>query len=78
MTEQEYIDKYLNKFFTYTRVGDGKVFKIKVSGHWTDIVAEDGETDTVKFAFCANWNHRSETYISAFKAHKYERTRNNV
>lgn len=70
----EYTDR-LNKIYTYTRVGDGKVFKIKFYGHWTDIVSEDGETDSVKW-LGGTGATGGEAYTSASKGFKYERTRN--
>ncbi len=34
---------------TLVRSHDGKEFKIKFHSHWSDIVAEDGEEDCVKW-----------------------------
>lgn len=72
MIESEYNDR-LNTLYTYTRVSDGKVFKIKFYSHWTDIVAEDGETDSVKLGWPENGY---DLMVSASKGHSYHRTRN--
>lgn len=72
MTEQEY-NEQLNRIYTYTRKSDDKVFKIVNYGHWTDIVSDDGETDSVKWG----WTYDGyDLMVSASKGHSYRRTRN--
>ena len=48
---------------------DGKQFRVKWLAHWSDIVADDGEEDSVKWyggdATCA-------LFVSASKGHTYE------
>lgn len=45
------------------RRGDSKVFRVVFLAHWSDIQAEDGETDSVKFY--------GNGYVSADKGHTY-------
>lgn len=50
-----------------TRVEDGKVFKVTFHSHWSEIKAEDGETDYVKWGF-------DDLYVSADKGFTYKVT----
>lgn len=39
----------MNSASKLKRIGDGKVFSVTYLAHWSDIKAEDGDTDTVKW-----------------------------
>lgn len=52
----------------FTRTSDQKVFTVVTYGHWSQIVADDQETDTIK------WFNADE-YVSALKGHSYLKTR---
>lgn len=52
----------------FRRESDGKIFHITFHSHWSDIRAEDGETDYVK---CYGFSGDEEWYVSANKGHKY-------
>ena len=49
---------------TLIRRTDGKKFKVADLAHWSTIVAEDGEQDTVKWGF-------GDQYVSASKGFSY-------
>lgn len=61
----------MNKNSTLTRVQDNKVFHVVEMGHWTDIIAEDGERDRVKFL---QGDRFSEEYVSQEKGMSYMTT----
>lgn len=48
---------------------DGKEFRVTNLGHWSDIEAEDGETDYVK---CYGGVPPTELYVSAIKGFSYK------
>lgn len=52
---------------TLRRRVDGKLFTVVVLAHWSDIRAEDGETDTVKWY--------GSGYVSENKGYSYEEVR---
>lgn len=52
------------------RVGDGKAFMVTLLSHWSDIRAEDGEEDRVKW-YGMDGNHLA--YVSASKGHSYRK-----
>lgn len=45
------------------RQSDGKIFHVTLLSHWSDIQADDGETDEVKFY--------GPGYVSRVKGHAY-------
>jgi hypothetical protein len=52
------------------RKTDGKTFKVTMLAHWSDIQAEDGEKDSVKYLWggingtpVEMISHKGETYI---------------
>lgn len=58
-----------NKSLRFTRTSDKKVFKVTLHGHWICILAEDGETDTIK------WFGGDNDYVSASQGHTYTKSR---
>lgn len=52
----------------FVRKGDGKRFNLVLLGHWSDIQAEDGEQDSVKW-----FGPDSFGYVSANKGHCYDK-----
>lgn len=68
MDNLERYNEMLKARYTYTRRSDGKVFRLTLLSHWSDIQAEDGETDSVKWY---GNDHEGEMYISANKGHHY-------
>jgi len=51
-----------------TRTTDGKKFRVAVLSHWSDIVSEDGETDSVKWY----GGNKRALFVSASKGFSYE------
>lgn len=54
---------------TVVRKQDGKIFRVACLSHWSDIVADDGETDSVKWY---GGNSQHEFYVSANKGFGYK------
>jgi hypothetical protein len=54
---------------TLVRESDGKTFRVKLLGHWSDIVADDGEQDSVKWY---GGDGDRQLYVSASKGYSYE------
>ena len=54
---------------TLLRAADGKAFRVKLLGHWSTIVADDGEEDSVKWY---GGDGDRQLYVSASKGHTYE------
>lgn len=55
---------------TLVRVKDGKHFKVTLLSHWSDIQAEDGEQDRVKWYGMDGYH---QAYVSASKGHTYKK-----
>ena len=51
------------------RTSDGKLFKVTLLSHWSDIQAEDGEEDRVKWYGSIG---KHEAYVSASKGFSYK------
>lgn len=51
------------------RMNDGKLFRVMLLSHWSDIQADDGEPDRVKWYGSIG---KHEAYVSASKGHTYE------
>jgi hypothetical protein len=52
------------------RVKDNKSFSVETVGHWSEIKAPDGETDTVKVYGTSPTG--TGLYVSSIKGHSYE------
>lgn len=61
----------MHGFDRLIRVSDGKYFEIKHHGHWSDIVAHDGETDSIKWTWGNGVGPSGAIYISHSKGHHY-------
>jgi hypothetical protein len=48
------------------RVQDKKIFKVKFLSHWSSIISDDGEVDTIKLL-----NEHTHEYVSMSKGHSY-------
>lgn len=52
----------------FVRKSDEKIFRVRLSGHWTEIIASDGEADSVKWFGPDHFG-----YVSASKGHLYDK-----
>lgn len=59
---------------TFKRISDGKEFSTILRSHWSDIKADDGEEDYVKWYGCETVDNKTyELYVSNSKGHAYRK-----